>query len=309
MPQPLRPADLTGIPTTTIRERKSRLHLESLAAPPEATAPALAFLTSLPKVGLAHDLNEAARQTREAIRREHTVVVLVGRDIAQAGYSPLIAALMERGGISAVAMDGRSALYDFELSSYGQTDEEPSAPSYGSSREVGEAFNHILNEGVARGFGLGEFLGRSLLERAVRHVEYSILAHGSAKRVPVTIHPLIGADPVHRYASASGAVIGKGAHRDFLLFMGQLQGLANGGLVLDLWSEGLHGVFEQAMAAARQASRHTLTNWQYIQFRPAGARQTDPPSWESVDGVSHTVIEGDPLLLSMLYLGIAGAEV
>lgn len=306
MPQPQRPVDLTSIPTTTIRERQSRLHLEALAAPVPANAPAIEILSALPKVGLSEDLNRAAYETREAARRDRAVIALVGREVMENGYSPLIVSMMEQGIISALAMDGRGALCDFELGYYGQTDEEPAAATYGSSREVGEAFNHILNEGVARGFGLGEFLGRSLLERAVRHADFSILAHGSAKRIPVTVHPLIGADPVHRYVSASGAVLGKGAHRDFLIFTGELLGLDNGGIILDFWSDGLHEIFDQAIAAACQANRQPLNGWQYLQFHSACNSPARP--WRSLEGVKHTMLHGDPLLLALFHLGVIGAE-
>ncbi len=302
MPQPARPTDLTAIPTISVRERQSLLNIEELATAPEATAPALDFLSTLSKVGLSKVLLEIARETREAAGRKHMVLGLIGDAVIASGYSTILTSLMEHAVFSALAMTGRAALYDFEIAAYGHTNEDPAFASYGSSRESGELFNQLVNDGVGRGFGLGEFLGRSLLDRRHRHIDYSILAHGSATRIPLTIHPLIGADPVHRHVAASGMNLGKGAHRDFLLLAGQLPALDDGGIVLDFWSNGLNGVFEQAIAAARQANPQALSNWQYIEFRSNAQHEERPIA--GMQGIKRTLLPCDPLVLSLFHLAV-----
>ncbi|MCX7014554.1 MAG: hypothetical protein NTW86_18720 [Candidatus Sumerlaeota bacterium] len=301
MRQPGRALDLSKIPTQSVREREARLTAEDLASPPDPTGTALDLLASLPKVGAAKELNETALDVREAARRGQAMIALVGREAMAAGCSPLIALLIERGYLSAVALDGTAALFDFELACYGQTNETPSSNLYGSAREVGDVFNTIVNEGVTRGFGLGEFLGRSLVERSPRRVDLSILAHCSVKRIPATVHPRPGADPVHRYVGADGAHLGKGAQRDFLLFAGQLPSLDGGGILLDLWSEGLGGVLEQALAASAQATAAVPAGWRYVAFVNAQAPERLPRA--AMEGATATRIAGDPFLLSFLVAG------
>jgi hypothetical protein len=300
MRQPARPLDLSALPTHSIRERQARLFVEDLAA-----APAVDLLASMAKVGSAKRLTETAREVREAARRGRTVVALVGREVLAAGCSTLASVMMERGLLSAVALDGAAALSDFELACYGQTDEDPASPHYGAWREVGETFNQIIAEGVSRGYGLGEFLGRSLLERSPRNVGLSILARGAAKRIPVTVHPRAGADPVQRFATADPGSLGKGAQRDFLLLAGQLPSLDGGGIILDLWAEGLHGVIEQALAAASQASSTAPTGWRYVSFYNDGAPERLPGA--AMSGATVVRLCGEPFLLSLFVVGALGA--
>jgi hypothetical protein len=305
MREPGRPINLTAIQTGTVRERLARLRAEDCASQPDANASASAFLGTLANSGPGKDLQSVARKMREAARREQAIIALVGAEVVTSGNSPLVASLIERGYIDCVALDGSAALADFELTCFGNTDESPDSPRYGASREVGENFNQIINNGVSRGFGLGEFLGRSLMERAPRHSDLSVLVRSASKRIPATIHPIFGADPSQRFAAADAANLGKGARRDFLLLAGQIPALRGGGVVLDLWSGGLNGVFEQALAAASQTGQNAPDQWLFVSFAHSESRHRPPPSLQDA---SVTRVHGGPILLSLLTLAALAAD-
>ena len=305
MREPGRPVDLSSIETASVRDRPAQLRAEDCASEPDANASASAFMGTLANNGPGMVLQDLARKMREAMRRGQAVIALVGADVMTSGNSPLVASLIERGFIDCVALDGRAALSDFELTCFGNTDEPLDSPNYGSSREVGENFNQIINDGVSRGFGLGEFLARSLMERAPRHADLSVLVRSASKRIPATIHPTIGADPAQRFTVADPANIGKGARRDFLLLAGQIPALRGGGVVLDLWSAGLNGVFEQALAAAVQTGLNAPDQWHYASFAHSEPGHNLPAS---APGASFVRIPGPPILLSLLTLAVLSAD-
>jgi len=251
-----KPLDLSLLRTTSLRQRLCRLNVQMQGLPPEPTQPVMAFLRTLPRLGAAHDLLAAAEATAQAALAHRGLIWLIDERAIDAGLSPLLVRLIHRGFIRTLALTGTAALLDYELAVNGaaREDLQPGLEDglYGLTRETGEGMNGIINEGVKRGFGLGECLGRGILDRQPKHFQQSLMAACAARMVPCTVHLTLGVDGFHRHPLADGAMLGKGSLKDLQLLAGLIEGLNEGGLVVATHgSAALAEVFTNAFGAAR----------------------------------------------------------
>src|SRR5437899_11389718 len=73
---------------------------------------------------------------------------------------PVLIDLMERGFVSAIATNGAAVIHDFEIALAGATSEdvdEALGPGrFGMADETGRLLNAAINDGVARGLGIGQ---------------------------------------------------------------------------------------------------------------------------------------------------------
>jgi hypothetical protein len=154
----------------------------------------------------------------------------MGAHPIKVGLSPLIIDLMERGILSAVAMNGAGIIHDFELAYHGATSEDVAAAldagEFGMARETGE----FLNRAIAAhdSAGLGRAVGGAILEARLPNRELSILATGARLGIPVTVHVAIGTDIIHMHPSADGAAIGAASLDDFRLLAAVAQQMSRG---------------------------------------------------------------------------------
>lgn len=236
MNQRLKPIDLTQVQTTSLRKRECQLDLEKLAETPDPARPLQEFYASLPRIGAANDLLAAGEALTQSALNERGVVWFIDENVIDAGLSPVLIRLIQRGLIRTLAMTGTAAVRDYELAVQGVTKEDEAAGLedglLGLSRETGEGMNTILNEGVRRGFGLGECLGRGILDRQPKYYTRSILAACAARVVPCTIHVAIGSDGFHRHPAADGMMLGKGSLKDLQILAARLPSLNGGGTVV-----------------------------------------------------------------------------
>ncbi len=165
-------------------------------------------------------------------------VLIMGGHVIRAGVNRHIIDLMERGLIDHVAMNGACAIHDFELARIGATTESVEryirTGEFGLWRETGE-LNDWVTEAVRRELGLGENVGRRILESEFPHRELSILAAAYRLSVPATVHSGIGYDIVHEHPNCDGAAYGAASYRDFLIFTHSLDRL-EGGVILSFGS-------------------------------------------------------------------------
>ena len=237
----IKPLDLAQIQTDTVRRRKYRLNIEQLGGIPEPSAPLQEFFRGLPRVGRAAQLLAAAELLAGAALAHRPMIWLVDRQVIDAGVSAQLVYLMQRGLVQCLALNGEAAVRDYELAFHGCTDEDPehglADGRLGLARETGEGINAIVNEGVKRGFSLGECLGRGVLDRQPRNFRKSLLATGAARLTPTTIHLTLGADGFHRYPGADGALLGKGSLKDAHMLGSYLSGLPAEALVVSTHSD------------------------------------------------------------------------
>ncbi|MBI3465327.1 MAG: hypothetical protein HY000_20055 [Planctomycetes bacterium] len=189
-----------------------------------------------------------------------STILIMGAHVIRAGVSRFIIDLMERGLITHVAMNGAGPIHDWEFAQIGATTESVAqyirTGEFGLWRETG-AMNDTIAAGARDGLGMGESLGRELVERRpgdFPHLDVSILAAGHRLGVPVTVHVGIGYDIIHEHPNADGAALGATSYRDFLIFTQSVAGL-EGGVLLNFGS-GVMGpeVYLKALAMTRNVA-------------------------------------------------------
>ena len=232
-----READLSRTKTRPISTRPSKIDISTLARPlgPESAA----LIDSLPDVLAAGTLRDVIGATAAATRAGRTVLAMAGGHVVKTGCSPCLIQLLERGAIRVLALNGAAAIHDFELASFGATSEDVEASlgdgTFGMADETSRLMNGVTRNAQERGEGLGEALGRHLLEAAAPHANLSLLASAYRWNVPVTVHVALGTDILHQHASADGAAIGATSLRDFRILAAAIEDLS-GGVVLNLGS-------------------------------------------------------------------------
>jgi hypothetical protein len=251
-----READFSRLKTVPIATRRNKVDPTLLAHPPGSDPGFGAFWSALPDVLAARDLRDVAQAIAAAAGRR-AVVVMLGGHVVKVGLGPLLVALLERGVITHVAMNGSAAIHDFELAAYGGTSEDVAAGlsdgTFGMADETGREMNGALAAAAAAGRGAGEGLAQALASRQpLPGGPASILVACARHNVPVTVHAAVGAEIIHQHPSADGAAIGATSHRDFKRLAASLPGLHDGGVVLNLGSAVvMPEVFLKALTIAR----------------------------------------------------------
>jgi len=176
------------------------------------------------------DIAELGRRMAAARDRGAAVLLLMGAHVIRAGVARQLIDLMERGLVTHIGMNGAGPIHDYELSRIGATCESVAryirSGEFGLWRETGE-INDIVRKGAAQGLGLGEAVGRHILESDYPHKHLSILAAGVRLNVPVTSHIGIGYDILHEHPNFDPAAFGTASYRDFLAVchtVGRLEG-------------------------------------------------------------------------------------
>jgi hypothetical protein len=202
---------------------------------------------------------------------------MMGGHVIKTGVQRPLLALVDRGAFTALAMNGAAAIHDFEIAMWGNTS-EPVEETLGSGRfgmveETPVLMNRAVNEGSAKGLGMGEALGRFLLDAHAPHADLSLLASAAARSLPATVHVAIGTDTLHQHGSFDGARTGSATHRDFKILAAAMRELS-GGLVLNFGSAVIMPeVFLKALSLVRNlgfdAGAFTAANFDQIRhYRP-----------------------------------------
>ena len=259
----LKPIDTSQLQTGTVRRRTYRLNVDQLGNVPKPAAPLQEFYQILPKTGHAVQLLQAAELFAQSALDCQPMLWLIDGGLLRAGLSPLLAFLMQRGLIQCLIMNGEAALYDYELAFHGVADEDVTRGVadglLGLARETGEGINAIINEGVKRGFSIGECLSRGILDRQPKYFTHSLLATGAARLTPTTVHLNIGADGFQRYPGADGSLLGKGSLKDCFILSSLLNTLTPGSLIIGAHRDrALNNVFLNAVALARNLSEKRI---------------------------------------------------
>ena len=83
----------------------------------------------------------------------------IGAHVIKTGVSPVLIDLMERGYVSALAMNGAGIIHDFEIALSGATSEdvdEALGPGrFGMAEETGRLLNEIVGSGIEARTGIG----------------------------------------------------------------------------------------------------------------------------------------------------------
>jgi hypothetical protein len=241
--------DRSRLRVSPLADRAHDLHLDRWLALDDAT-PAFDH----PDLAAVAAKLDAARESGAAR------VLFMGAHVLRAGVNRHLIDLIERGFIDHVAMNGAGAIHDYELARIGATTESVARyiaeGQFGLWRETGE-LNEWISEAADLDLGLGENVGRRILESDFPHRDLSVLAAAYRARTPVTVHVGIGYDILHEHPNCDGAALGAASYRDFLILAAAMERL-EGGAMLSFGSAIMAPeVYLKALAMARNvAHRH-----------------------------------------------------
>ena len=265
MPFPYEEFDVSGIRTYPLNSRKSKANAEDFARSVPRGASFKTWLDSLPAMLGAADIRRAVTAIVTAKKRNAGVVWGIGAHVIKTGLSPVLIDLMERGYISALAMNGAGIIHDFEVALAGSTSEdvdEALGPGrFGMAEETGTLLNEAIRAARAGDQGLGQGVASFLANRRPEYGSKSLAVAAHHLGIPLTVHVAVGTDIIHMHPAASGADIGETSLRDFRYFTACVARLT-GGVYLNCGSAViLPEVFLKAVALARNqgASLEGLT--------------------------------------------------
>ncbi|AMV72656.1 hypothetical protein JCM30471_11720 [Desulfuromonas carbonis] len=279
MSKTYRPIDLSGVHTYSIRSRDNKVNVrEHFAQPPKVGGSFSQFFDALPNLLGAESLRGVVAAVIAARRRQRPVILAIGGHVIKCGLQPVLKSLIEAGAVTAVAMNGSTAIHDYEVSLVGATSEDVGAVlhsgDFGFSEETGGGMHRALRTGLAAGQGFGEALGRQIVNAQHPFADYSLLATCVRASIPVTVHVAIGTDIIHQHPAADGAILGEMSFRDFRLLTAVVADLGDGGVWLNVGSAVLlPEVFLKALSIAQNLGHHvedfTTANFDMIQhYRP-----------------------------------------
>jgi hypothetical protein len=283
-----RPLSLDGVSTYPLASRKSKVSRTAFSRPHRRGAPFAAFLDGLPRILAGETLLALRDEVRRARTRRRPVIWGLGAHVIKVGLAPVLIDLMERGFVTAIAMNGAGIVHDFEVAVAGRTSEDVLAGlgkgSFGMARETGEEVNRAIVDGDRDGLGLGAAVGRHLATRRprARHVDASLLAAAWRLGMPATVHVAIGTDIVHMHPACDPAALGRASHLDFRTFAGEVARLGGGGVYLNVGSAVvLPEVFLKAVTLARnlghRLSDFATANLDFLQSYRPGTNVVERP--------------------------------
>jgi hypothetical protein len=184
-------------------------------------------------------------------------MILMGAHVLRAGVSRHLIDLMEKGLITHLAMNGAGPIHDWEFALVAATTESVAryiqTGEFGLWQETGR-MNEAIVAGAQNNLGLGEAIGRAILDGPFPHKDISVLAQAVRFGVPVTVHVGIGYDIIHEHPNCDGAALGQCSYRDFLTFAEGVTRLESG--VLLSFGSAVMGpeVYLKALAMARNVA-------------------------------------------------------
>ncbi|MBK9946359.1 MAG: hypothetical protein IPP12_04115 [Nitrospira sp.] len=215
------PINVSDLKTYPLKKRYSKVRVSDFATPWKRSGSFKTFCDGLPDILAVKSLRAVTRAIVKAHRKRRPVIIGIGAHVIKVGLAPIITDLMERGIVTAVAMNGAGIIHDFELALMGHTSEEVDAEidegRFGMAEETGRILNDAISRGASAGHGLGEAIGNYMNHAAHQfpNRKTSILATGVRLGIPVTVHVAVGTDIIHMHPSADGAAIGATSLLDF----------------------------------------------------------------------------------------------
>ncbi len=302
--------DRTKLRTVSARQRASKVHAGDEAQPHREGASFSEFLDSLPDLLGAAELRAVVAAWARACIERHTVIWGFGAHLIKTGLAPVVVDLMERRVVSALMMNGAGCVHDLELAMMGRTSEDVAESldegTFGMAKETAERLNRAISRGADQGLGMGEAVGREILEGDYPESGRSVLAAAVRLGLPATVHAAIGTDVHHMHPSADGAALGSTSYRDFETLAGLVAGL-QGGVFFNVGSAViLPEVFLKALALARnlgnRVEQFTTVDLDFVRhYRPLN-NVVDRPTRLGGRGIS--LVGHHEILVPLLAAGL-----
>lgn len=217
----------------------------------------LVSLDTPPKPDLDPAIGRIGQWLEHARRGNRSRLWVMGAHVIRAGVVPHLIDLMDSGHITGIALNGAGPIHDWEFALIGASTESVAryirTGEFGLWTETGR-INGVVKKAAQEGIGIGEALGREILEGDFPNKDISLLAQAYRRRIPVTVHVGIGQDILHEHPTCDGASFGAASYTDFLVFTRLVQDL-EGGVLLNLGSAVMGPeVYLKALAMARNVA-------------------------------------------------------
>jgi hypothetical protein len=289
--------DLKKIQTYPIGKRKSKTQIEKFGKPIRSNAKMDDFLKSLPKCLKADDFRSLIDSILIAKRKKKPVILMLGAHPIKCGLSPILIDLMQEGFVTLLSTNGAGAIHDLEIALWGKTSEEVEKGiedgTFGMAKETGEIFNRMSTYAGKNDLGLGEAIGKEILDSNAKCKKHSLLTNAYRLNIPACVHVAIGTDIVHQHPNFDPSSTGKASHLDFRILSEEVSRLNNGGVVLHFGSTViLPEVFLKALSVARnikgKIESFTTANFDMIQHYRPNVNVVLRPTRKSGRGFSFT---------------------
>jgi hypothetical protein len=237
---------------------RSRLRLQPLAERRHDLDLSVILPLDAPLPDFSHPAIAVLGERLAAAKRQGSAsILMMGAHVLRAGVQRYLIDWMERGLVTHVAMNGAGPIHDWEFALIGATTESVAryiqSGEFGLWQETGR-MNDAIRAGARGGLGLGEALGRTILDGPFPHKDVSVLAAGARLGVPVTVHVGVGYDIIHEHPNCDGSALGQTSYQDFLVFAEMVRRLEGG--VLLCFGSAVMGpeVYLKALAMARNVA-------------------------------------------------------
>lgn len=274
----LEPINFEEIKTYELASRPSKVTVKDFAKPISGNESVEDFLGKLPDILASKSLRELAQRIRRARELEKPIIWGIGGHVVKTGLAPVLIDLMNRGFLTAIASNGSVLVHDTEIALVGFTSEDVDASlgkgDFGAAKETGEILNLASKNAQKDQIGLGEAMGREVLDQSPANAGVSLLCQTYKNKIPFTAHLSIGADIGHFHASSDGGALGETSHTDFKLFCSTVKQMNGGGVYLNIGSAVMMPeIFLKAVTVVRnlgyELSDITTANFDFIQqYRP-----------------------------------------
>src|SRR5512142_866335 len=189
-----RPLSFEGLKTVPIAERGGKVQVSQFARPFSKGGGVDKLIDSLPDILAGQAFRGVVGALKRARSGKRAILWGMGGHVIKCGLGDVLLDLMRRGWVSGFVMNGASSIHDFEIAIAGQTSEDVEAVlpdgRFGAAEETGREMNTAIAEGDRDSLGIGESLGRRLVELA-EFGESSVLLSAYLHRTPVTVHVAI----------------------------------------------------------------------------------------------------------------------
>lgn len=290
------PLDFSALNTYSVFDRHSKVSVDDFAKPMRPGMKVRDLLKSLPNQLTGIDFPVLVDRLAQVHTEQKTLLLGMGAHVIKVGLNPVLIDLMERGLISAIALNGAGIIHDTEIAMVGRTSEEVSdvlgAGAFGAAKETGEVLNQAIIDGAAKDIGIGQAVGEMLLTNDFPHNDKSLVAMACHLNVPVTVHVAMGTDIIHIHPGADGGAIGKAGHHDFRVFS-RLVSTLEGGAYLNFGSAVLlPEVFLKALTVVRNLGHEvkniTTANFDFIRHYRTSTNVVHRPTLEGGKGFHFT---------------------
>ena len=273
-----KPISLEKVRTYPLASRPSKVTIDDFAKPVTEESSLRNYLASLPNILAVQNLRELALSIRRARELKKPIIWGIGGHVIKTGLAPIISDLMRRGFVNAIAVNGSVLVHDAEIAMVGSTSEDVDATLgegvFGGADETGRLLNDAARAGESENIGLGEAVGRALVNAKPAYREHSLLCAAYAAKVPFTAFITIGGDIAHFHPGVDGGALGATSHTDFRLLAEIVRQMNGGGVYMNVGSAvTLPEVFLKCVTLVRNLGHElrdiTTANFDFIQsYRP-----------------------------------------